>query len=239
MKNFIYLVFVFGLWGCAPTYAPLKQIEIDSIKKCAYVNILKEPKISCSVNTDIFLGRVSEIIGPESDSKKTKEINEILNNFNMDKVFSFKVCELLSTKAHFPIIPSENTDTLSWIKKIKSSPKEETISNYLLEKRNVYTPFLKDSIEYVLETYINWYGIDKPDVTSSTKVNIKFNAKLIHIRNSKILWEKDSLETYSMENKTYEYDEFIANGGAKLRVALVEAAEIAANELLEKFLTIK
>ncbi|MDD5529832.1 MAG: hypothetical protein PHX21_07355 [bacterium] len=222
----------------------MKQKDFDSIKKCACVNILKEPKISCTVNTPVsVLG--SDLINAPSTFAGTndtkKEISKLLDNFNMDKLFSFKMYESFSTEAHLSLVPPDSTDTLSWIKKIKSSPTEETVYNYPFQKGNVYTPFLKEKFDCVLETIINSYElertvryeIDKIKVTPNIKIKLKVTARLVRIKDSKILW---TTNVYTILDNSCEYDKLIADGGVELRKKLVETADISVNKLLEKFL---
>ncbi|MFA5032231.1 MAG: hypothetical protein WC614_04345 [bacterium] len=247
MRNLIYVVFILSFSGCVSSYNSLKQKNFDSIKKCACVNILKDPKISCTVNTPVsVLG--SDLINAPSTFAGTndtkKEITKLLDNFNMDKLFSFKMYELFSTEAHLPLVSPDSTDTLSWIKKIKSAPAEETIYNYPFQKGNVYTPFLKEKFDCVLETIITSYElertvryeIDKIKVTPNIKFKLTVTARLVRIKDSKILW---TTNIYTILDNSCEYDKLIADGGIELRKALVEIANIAAHQLLEKFLGMK
>jgi len=226
---------IFSLLGILSLFGCVKDIQLveedfKTIKKCVYVNILKESKLSCNISTEsasFWFGLIGTLIGSISDSKKADEMNKVLHNFNMDKVFSFKMYEAFSK--HLPLVPTDEVDTISQIQEIKREGDKENEYNYLLEK---------EIGDCVLQSYISWYGLEKK-FGDKTKVSVKVEAKLIRIQDNKILWRK-SVDSYkSSKANSYGYDEFIANNGEILRQELVNAIDIVVEELKKDFLNMK
>lgn len=159
-----------------------------------------------------------------ANKEEATYLNDILFDFNMEKILREKFKEAIRTYTYFdPILIDDVSDN-------------QAIKNILDKWTKARSDYIKiasiTGADTIVELEILSYGVKDPGIFWDPNVILKVYASMIRIRDNKTLWQTTAYVDKKRMASGFIYEQYKEENGKLLRYELDAAAEIIASTLV-------
>lgn len=160
-----------------------------------------------------------------ANKEEATYLNDILSDFNMEKILREKFKEAIGAYTYFnPILIDDLSDN-------------QAIKNILDKETKTMGDYIKiasiTGADTIAELEALSYGVKDPGLLWDPNVTLKAYARMTRIRDNKTLWQTIAYVDEKRKASGFIYEQYKEEGGRLLRYELEAAAEIVAMTMVK------
>ena len=237
-KTFLIIISIFIFFtGCA-TLEPItfQPNEAKHVNKIVILGPKQSNEISVNVTGDanIFYLMMGPAIIPQiMMAFATHQANKDEAIYLNDLIFDFNIEEILREKFNHELKANTSFNPVLQNELYNYSEIKEILDKY----ERTHTDYIKISnltgADTIIELSVFSYGIKDPGITWDPNVNLTADARMIRVKDNKVLWQIRMTENTKRKPTGLDYRYYRENNAELLRFELEAAAEIVAKALVQ------